>query len=133
LLRLFGLTARPAYQALWRELEQAPERLSPIRWSEIDPASVAGLVLPGGHWKRGMRQLIEGPELQAAALRVLRAGRPVAAICHGVLALARTIDPETGRSVLAGRRVAALTASLEQTAYFVTRPFLGDYYKTYSE
>jgi putative intracellular protease/amidase len=31
----------------------------------------------------------------------------IGAICHGVLVLARTIDPQTGRSLLFGHKVTA--------------------------
>jgi putative intracellular protease/amidase len=58
---------------------------------------------------------------------------PMAAICHGVIVLARTIDPATGSSVLAGRRVTALTRTLERTAWWLTAWKLGDYYRTYPE
>jgi len=60
----------------------------------------------------------------------------VAAICHGVLLAARSVDPATGRSVLYGRRTTALTWALERTAWRltrITRFWDPDYYRTYSE
>lgn len=133
LLKLLRLTARPANIALYRQLEQAPEFQRPIRWSEIDPAGCAGLVLPGGHWKRGMRQYLEATALQAKVREFFRLGRPVAAICHGPVLLARTIDPHSGQSVIHGRRVAALTERLEMSGFYLTRLALGDYYRTYDQ
>lgn len=132
-LRALRLVARPANVALYRELEVAPERRAPIRWADIDPTRHAGLVLPGGHWRRGMRQYLEGAALQSAVVAMVRAGRPVGAICHGGVVLARSIDPATGASVLAGRRVTALLRSSELTAFWLTRLVLGDYYRTYPE
>jgi putative intracellular protease/amidase len=44
-------------------------------------------------------------------------GRPVGAICHGVLVLARTRDPVTGRSVLAGRRTTCLPKYMQRLAW----------------
>jgi putative intracellular protease/amidase len=132
-LKVIGGAAKRPYVALWRELERAPERLAPIRWAEIEPAKVQGLVLPGGHWKRGMRQYLEGAALQAAVLRVVKAALPLAAICHGPVVLARTIDPATGKSVVAGRKLAALPRFFEMLAWCLSAPFLGDYYRTYPE
>ncbi len=57
--------------------------------------------------------------------------RPVGAICHGVLVLARSRDPATGRSVLAKRRTTCLLKHQERTAYLLTAWRLGRYYRTY--
>src|SRR5436190_11371006 len=101
---IFGkLGAEPEPIAFYRELTQAPEFRAPIAWSAIEPAAYDGLLLPGGH-APGMRQYLASGELQAKVAEFWGAGRPVAAICHGVLVLARTNDPATGRSVLAGKR-----------------------------
>jgi putative intracellular protease/amidase len=63
--------------------------------------------------------------------RFWRLNRPVGAICHGVLVLARTRDPDTGRSVLAGRRTTCLPKYMERSAYLSTAWRLGRYYRTY--
>ena len=47
----------------------------------------------------------------------------VGAIGHDVLVLARTIDPETGRSVLYGRKLTGLTKRLEGSLYKLTLKF----------
>jgi putative intracellular protease/amidase len=57
--------------------------------------------------------------------------RPVGAICHGVLVLARTLDPATGRSVLADRLTTCLPKYMERSAYLSTAWRLGRYYRTY--
>src|SRR5262245_14528343 len=88
-LKVLGSATKAPYVALYRELLASPERTRPMRWAEIEPSAIAGLVLPGGHWKRGMRQYLDGRDLQAAVVRVMRAGVPLAAICHGSLVLAR--------------------------------------------
>lgn len=133
LLRALRLTAREEYVGLYRRMRESPQLRAPIGWSEIDPAASAGLVLPGGHWKRGMRQYLEGEALRPKVLEFFRLGRPVAAICHGPIVLARTLDPATGKSVLHGRRVAALTKPMEKSAWILTRLKLGDYYRTYEQ
>src|SRR5208282_1015574 len=51
-----------------------------------------------------MRQYLGSPSLREQVARFWALGRPVGAICHGVLVLARTRDPATSRSVLSGCR-----------------------------
>ena len=103
---------------------------NPIAWSNLRPADYDGLVLPGGHAK-GMRQYLGSSELQAKVVEYWATGKPVGAICHGVLVLARAIDPSTGRSVLHGRRTTCLPRSLEMSGYFSTFWRRGKYYRTY--
>ena len=91
---------------------------------------------PGGHRARGMRAYLESPEVQQMAIDSFRSGKPVGAICHGVLVAARAQDPVTGRSVLHGRRTTALTWALEQRAWGIaryTRFWDPNYYRTYVE
>jgi putative intracellular protease/amidase len=45
--------------------------------------------------------------------------------------LARTIDPATGRSVLASRRTTCLPKYMERSAFYVTAWRRGRYYRTY--
>jgi putative intracellular protease/amidase len=130
---LFGkLGATPENVARYRAMEKAQSFTAPVRYEDVRVEDYALAVLPGGHAK-GMRQYLESAALQRKVLGFVRAGTPIAAICHGVVVLARTIDPATGKSVLAGRRVTSLTKSLERTAYFLTAWKLGDYYRTYPE
>ena len=58
-------------------------------------------------------------------------GRPVGAICHGVLVLARTRDPRSGQSVIADRRTTCLPEYVERGTYYLTAWRLGRYYRTY--
>ena len=118
------------------EMERSPEFRQPISWRDIELDAVDGLLLPGGHRARGMRLYLESGELQSVVLDAFRRDMPVAAICHGVLLAARTIDPDTGKSVLYGHKTTCLTWSLERTAWRiarVTRFWDRDYYRTYSE
>jgi putative intracellular protease/amidase len=78
-----------------------------------------------------MRQYLGSTDVQTAIARFWGLGRPVGAICHGVLALARAVDPATGRSVLADSRTTCLTKQLERSAYYLTAWKLGRYYRTY--
>lgn len=128
---IFGqLGAEPEPVAFYRALEASPALARPLRWDDVDPSAFDALFLAGGH-APGMRPYLESPLVQGFALAFFGSARPVAAICHGVLVLARTIDPATGRSVLDGRRTTCLPKYLERTAYFLTAWKLGRYYRTY--
>jgi putative intracellular protease/amidase len=123
-------------RAAYDELLRSPAFLHPIRWSDIDSATFDGLLLPGGHRARGMRRYLESDTLQEIVVTAFRDDKPVAAICHGVLLAARSIDPTTGRSVLHGRRTTALTWALEHRAWSVARIsrfWDPNYYRTYNE
>ncbi len=128
---IFGkLGAHPDALACYRDLEQAAAFTSPRRWRDLDPASFDGLLLAGGH-APGMRQYLGSTALHAFIADHWRLGRPVAAICHGVLPLARAVDTTTGRSVLAGHRTTCLPRYMERSAYLLTFWKLGRYYRTY--
>lgn len=102
----------------------------PTTYDEVDVDKADGVFVPGGH-AAGVRTLIESSAAQAIAATAMSRDIPLGAVCHGVLLLARSIDPSTGRSPLYGRRTTALTAALELGAWTVTRLWLGDYYRTY--
>ncbi|WP_236971273.1 type 1 glutamine amidotransferase domain-containing protein [Mycobacterium haemophilum] len=123
---------RRAYQDMLR----AVEFQHPVRWTQATVDGIDALLLPGGHRARGMRSYIDSGVLQRLVVDAFAGGVMVAAICHGVLLAARSIDPATGRSVLYGRRTTALTWALERTAWQltrVTRCWDPNYYRTYVE
>ena len=123
--------ARAAYRAM--VIDDA--FLNPIRWDAAAADDFDGLLLPGGHRARGMREYLESPTLQALVASFFAAARPVAAICHGVLLAARSRDA-SGTSVLHGRRTTALTWRLEGSASKIariTRRWDPDYYRTYPD
>jgi putative intracellular protease/amidase len=78
-----------------------------------------------------MRQYLAGTALQEKVAAYWQLDRPVGAICHGVVVLARTTDPATGRSVLAGKRTTCLPKPMERAAFYATAWKLGRYYRTY--
>jgi len=123
---------RRAYAALVDD----PAFRTPLHWAAARRSSYDALVLPGGHRARGMRAYLESPEVQQMAIDAFRAGKPVGAICHGVLVAARAKDPSTGRSVLHGCKTTALTWQLERRAWGLaqyTRFWDANYYRTYVE
>jgi putative intracellular protease/amidase len=131
-----ALRANKDGRAAYREMLQSAEFRDPVSWAQATLDDVNALLLPGGHRARGMRSYIDSNILQRLVVDAFARGLPVAAICHGVLLAARSVDPATGRSVLHGRRTTALTWALERTAWRltrVTRFWDRDYYRTYTE
>jgi putative intracellular protease/amidase len=128
---LFGkLGAEPEPIAFYEELTEDAAFRDPVPWREVEPAEFDGLLLPGGH-AQGMRQFLGDDELQAKVAAFWALERPVGAICHGVLVLARSTDPVSGGSVIAGRRTTCLPKYMERGGYFLTAWKLGRYYRTY--
>ena len=136
-IRLIGLLlranrdARRAYAALERD----PHFAAPLRWEQASAGDFDGLLLPGGHRARGMRDYLESAVLQRLVVAFFDADKPVGAVCHGVLLAARSRRAD-GRSVLYGRRTASLTWAQERAASalaHVGRWWDRDYYRTYVE
>lgn len=123
--------ARRDYAAMTKD----PAYRTPLRWAELGREDFDGLLLPGGHRARGMREYLESRDLQKRVTEFFAAGLPVAAICHGVLLAARSRGPD-GRSVLFGRRTTALTWALERAGWKlgrIVRFWDPDYYRTYED
>ena len=124
------LMTRPKELACYRLMIEAPAFNQPLAYEQVVFDSFDALLVPGGH-SEGMKTLLESARAQRIVVETFRAEKPIAAVCHGVLLLARSIDPSTGLSVLHGRKTTALTKLLELTAWQMTRHWLGNYYRTY--
>jgi putative intracellular protease/amidase len=128
---IFGrLGARAQPCAFYRELERDDAFRTPLSWDAVEPSDYDGLLLAGGH-APGMRQYLGSPRLQEQVAAFFGLGRPVAAICHGVLLAARSKDPATGRSVLFERTTTCLPKYQELGAFVLTSWMLGRYYRAY--
>jgi len=104
----------------------------PVKYVDVKEADYDALYLPGGHDKR-VKEYLESDLLHKTTTDFFAAEKPVAAICHGVVVAARSINPETGKSVIHGYKTTALLKSLERAGYNLTRMWMGDYYLTYPE
>lgn len=113
-------------------LQQSTEFQQPIKYTDIVPADYDLLFLPGGHAK-GMRPYLENKVLQNKVVEFFKLNKQIGCVCHGTLALARSIDPETGKSIVHNYQLTGLTKSLEKLAYYLTAWKLDDYYRTYPE
>ncbi len=127
---VFGkLGARADAIACYRELEAAPEFTHPIAWRDAKVEAFDALFLPGGH-APGMRQYLGSPEVFALITAFFATPKPIAAICHGVLAAARAQTAD-GTPVLRGLTTTCLPKYMERAAYFSTFWRRGRYYRTY--
>jgi putative intracellular protease/amidase len=136
-LRLVGLALRANRGArdAYAELVDNAAFCTPQSYAQIQPGDFTALMLPGGH-APGMREYLESAVLKRVVAAFFDDGKPVAAICHGVVLAARSLSSRTGRSVLHGRRTTALTWALERTAWRIarrTRWWDSGYYRTYGE
>ncbi|OMC20752.1 type 1 glutamine amidotransferase domain-containing protein [Mycobacterium colombiense] len=135
---LIGLTLRANKdgRSAYRDMVHSNEFQHPLTWAEAGLDGVDALLLPGGHRARGMRSYIDSGILHRLVVEAFARQLVVAAICHGVLLAARSVDPKTGRSVLYGRKTTALTWAMERLAWRLTRLtrfWDRDYYRTYTE
>ncbi|RDS83183.1 type 1 glutamine amidotransferase domain-containing protein [Dyella psychrodurans] len=136
-LPLFGLLLRANHDARRDHAALVTDAAfcAPLRWDAVQAADFDGLLLPGGHCARGMRKYLESDRLKNLVAEFFAADKPVAAICHGVLLVARSKRSDA-RSVLYGRRTTGLTWALEKSAWSltrITRFWDPDYYRTYRE
>lgn len=122
-------------------MSTSPEWLTPLSWSTptftLHPYDL--VFLPGGH-EKSVRQIIDSKRVHALLVDYFpqtvkpEAGgggaKVVGAVCHGVMVLSEAKD-EAGRCPIWECVTTALPARFEQVAFWGTRLFLGDYYKTY--
>ncbi len=131
ILKNLLIAEKPARDAYAEMLQDTAFR-NPMDYDDIVVEDFEGLLLPGGHSK-GVIPYLESRVLQGAIVEFFARDLPVGAICHGVVAACRAIDPATEKSVLYGRKTTALLRRQERLAYQVTRFNLGRYYLTYPE
>lgn len=133
-LPLLGLLlrARKGARVACAAMQSDGEFLQPLRYDQLQVTEVAGLLLPGGHWARGMREYLESGVLQQFVGAFFASGKPVGAICHAVVLAARSPGTD-GRSALYGRKTTGLTWAMEKSAWNLTRLWARDYYRTYRE
>jgi hypothetical protein len=126
---------KPAIEA-YNIMAKTTEFLSPISWSSptFSLESYNLVFIPGGH-EKSVRQLTDSQVMHKHIASYFPATikpskKNVAAVCHGVMVLSKTKN-EDGKSVIHECATTALPARFEQVAFWGTRAFLGDYYKTY--
>ena len=78
-----------------------------------------------------MKQFLENKVLQEKVVEFFKQQKGIGAICHGLLVLARAMNPDTGKSVLYDYKTTSLTRGLEQIGYASTFWLLGRRFRTY--
>ena len=126
------LMARKDAVDAYEEMEKTAAFNNPLSYAEVKESDYDALLLPGGHDK-GVREYLESAVLQKLVLSFFKKGKTVAAICHGVVLAARSIDPVNNKSVINSYKTTSLLKSQEMAAYNLTRLWLKDYYLTYPE
>jgi len=126
------LAARQDAVDAYSEMEMSAEFCKPIKYADAKATNFDGILLPGGHDK-GVKEYLESELLQKLVVGFFNAKKPVGAICHGVVLLAKSIDSKTNKSVLYDYTTTALLKKQELTGYNLTRLWLDDYYLTYPE
>lgn len=141
--------AKKAYADMLASTSEEPGSIKkPLSWKDesfkLDDYDL--VFLPGGHDK-GVRQLIDSETIHKhltwyfpKTKKDAGENKILAAICHGVQVLAFTPDPLSPnaiptdkhfKSIIHDCKTTALPSFMESSIYQITRPFLGDYYKTY--
>jgi len=126
------LKARKDAIKAYLEMQKSSAFNNPISYKDIVENDFDSIYLPGGHDK-GVKEYLESVILQKIIVDFFNAHKKIAAICHGVVLLARSINPENNKSVLYDYKTTSLLKSQELLAYNLTKLWLKDYYLTYPE
>ncbi len=125
------LIARKDAREAYNEMYKSKEFSNPIAYADIKETDFDAIFLPGGHDK-GVREYLESKTLQNVVVDFFENNKKIAAVCHGVVLLARSINIKTGKSVLYNYKTTALLKQQELLAYNLTKLWVDDYYLTYS-
>jgi len=124
------LRARQDAVDAYTEMEKSESFCNPLKYTDVKEDNFDAIFLPGGHDK-GAKEYLESEILQKLIVDFFAAQKPVGAVCHGVVLVARSIDPTTRKSVIYNYKTTSLLKSQELLAYNLTRLWLKDYYLTY--
>ncbi len=126
------LQARKDAVEAYLEMDKCESFCKPLKYEDVQENDFDAIFLPGGHDK-GVKEYLESEVLQKLVVNFFKAQKPVAAICHGVILAARSMDNTTGKSVIYNYKTTSLLKSQELLAYSLTKLWLKDYYLTYPE
>ncbi|RKZ99843.1 MAG: hypothetical protein DRQ47_10405, partial [Gammaproteobacteria bacterium] len=98
-----------AVKAYW-EMEKSESFCNPLKYVDAQEEDFDAILLPGGH-EKGVKEYLESETLQRLVVKFFDAQKPVAAICHGVVLAARSINPETNKSVIHNYKTTSLLKS----------------------
>jgi putative intracellular protease/amidase len=128
--------AKKSALQMYQQMRASEECNHPLAWSSPGfSLDLFDLVyLPGGH-EKSVRQIIDSHTVHRLLAdyfpKTRKPGKKaVVAVCHGVMVLSEA-KGDDGKSVIHECETTCLPARFEQAAFWATRAFLGDYYKTY--
>jgi putative intracellular protease/amidase len=121
---------------MYAAMSRSEEWQSPLSWTApgFSLESFDFVLFPGGH-EKSVRQIIDSEAVHQLVVDYFpKTKKPskkaVAAVCHGVMVLSESKDSD-GHSVIRDCVTTTLPSGFEKIAFWGTRAFLGDYYKTY--
>lgn len=123
-------TASNAVLGYYSDMTQDEKFIDPITYEAIHPNDYSGIIIPGGH-SPNARKYYESKILQNVIVEFFKYNKAIGAICHGVLLVARSKDPKTGKSVIYDYKTTSLLERQELFSYYLTCLWLGRYFKTY--
>jgi len=126
------LAARKDAVEAFLEIEKSEAFTKPISYDAIEQESFDAIYLPGGHDKP-VKEYLESEKLQLNIATFFKEAKPVGAICHGVVLVARSKNETTGKSVIHQYKTTSLLNKQELLGFNMTRLWMGDYYLTYPE
>ena len=126
------LAARKDAVDAFIEVEKITAFTNPISYDDIDKQEFDAIYLPGGHDKP-VKEYLESEKLQTSISGFFSETKPVGAICHGVVLVARSKNSDTGLSVIHQYKTTSLLNKQELLGFNMTRLWMGDYYLTYPE
>lgn len=124
------LAARADAVEAYMELQNSDSFCNPINYEKIEAANFNAIYLPGGHDKP-VKEYLESEILQNIIVDFFEDNKPVGAICHGVVLVARSVNSRSGKSVIYDYKTTSLLKKQEMVAYAITRLWMKDYYLTY--
>ena len=83
----------------YSQMEKSNAFKHPISYNSIQCTKYDGIFLPGGHDKNA-KEYLESQVLQKNIVNFFQSNKKIAAICHGILLVARSINPKNNKSVL---------------------------------
>ncbi|MDP3269765.1 MAG: type 1 glutamine amidotransferase domain-containing protein [Legionella sp.] len=124
------LMTRKSVIDLHQKMIQTNEFLNPLAYEQIDTSAISAVVFPGGHGE-GIKSMLESSIIHKKIVECFKSNKVVGALCTGVLTVARSINPETGESVLYNKNTTAITAWMEQLSWRITYPWYKNYFRIY--
>ncbi|KTD19242.1 type 1 glutamine amidotransferase domain-containing protein [Legionella jordanis] len=129
LLSPFLMTSKSALN-LYQQMIKTPEFKRPFAYKDINTEAIDGMIFPGGHGE-GIKSMLESPILHQKIVECFDQNKIIAALCTGVLTVARSIDPKTQKSVLFNKKTTAVTRWMELSGWYLTRRYFNDYFRVY--